>query len=121
MSKITYNAATGDTNCVVDQNADFTMTVTYTAPNGAPINLSGFTAEMMIRPGYADPAVITLTETSGITLGGSAGTVVVFTIAAQNSPLTANKSYVYDLVLTNSGAKTRLIAGSYFIDPGVTR
>ena len=122
MIKVTYNAATGQTNCQVDQNADFNMSVTYDDATGQPINLTLYSAKMQIRAGYSEPdAVITLTNGSGITLGGAAGTVGIKVTAAQNALLTGSKSYVYDLVLTSSSNVVRLVEGTYFIDPGVTR
>lgn len=122
MSKIVSVPSTGSVNLIVDQNADFTMVATYNDSSGQPVNLTGYTAAMMVRTGYNEPtAVISLTNTDGITLGGSAGTVTIFVSAARNSTLTGGKTYVYDLLLTKSGSVTRFLQGNYFVDPGVTR
>lgn len=122
MIKVTKNAATGETNIQVDQNADFNLSITYKDEAGDPINLTTYTGKMQIRTGYSEPdAVVTLTDGSGLTLGGAAGTIAVHVSAAQNAGLDGKRAYVYDLVLTNPSNQVRILEGIYFIDPGVTR
>ena len=36
-------------NATIDQGATWSVTVTYTDSNGAPINLTGYTAAMQVR------------------------------------------------------------------------
>lgn len=120
MSNVTQTSS-GDTNITADQNADFVMSILYKDSTGTPVNLTGNTAAMMLRPSYQDDVALSLSTGSGIVLGGSAGTIVVTVTAAQNGSLIGGKAYVYDLVLTAVTTKTRILQGTYFVDPGVTR
>jgi hypothetical protein len=84
---------------------------------------------MEIRQEYtSESALVTLTSaaggsgnTSGIALGGVAGTIVVVISDALTGALTAPATNVYDLELvTADGAVTRLIEGKATVSPGVT-
>ena len=64
----------------------------------SPVDLSGYTAQMAVRRGIGDTAaLITLTQASGITLGGAAGTIVLVIDDSENTfaPGTA----YFDLIL----------------------
>lgn len=96
--------------------------VLWSQSNGTPVNLTGYTARMQVRPQPGDGApILDLTSGSGITLGGSAGT-----IAATAPPATtrtfAPGEYVYDLELTSpTGVVTTIIAGQFVVYADVTR
>lgn len=88
------------------------------ADGTTPVNLTGYTALMQVRLNWTtpDPALLTLTETTGITLGGVLGTVVASPVAAQTALLPQGKSGVifgvYDLRLTSpEGEVSRLVEG----------
>jgi hypothetical protein len=82
-----------------------TFTVAYTSGNGS-LTLG------------ASP---TATLTAGLTLGGSAGTIVINITAAQTTALTSG-TYVYDLELTSGGGVvTRILEGKFVITPEVTQ
>jgi hypothetical protein len=58
---------------------------------------------------------------SGITLGGTAGTVAVVITSTQSAAIPAG-SYAYDLEITSSGNEvTRLIQGAFTVSGNVTR
>ena len=87
----------------------------------APVSLTGAQARMQLRTSYDAPtAAISLTQASGITLGGEAGTIVVALTDAQTAALPAGR-YVYDLELIETGKVTRLIEGVAICTPEVTR
>ena len=89
----------------------------------APVSLTGAQARMQLRTSYDAPtAAISLTQASGITLGGAAapGTIVVALTDAQTAALPAGR-YVYDLELIETGKVTRLIEGVAICTPEVTR
>lgn len=87
----------------------------------APVNLTGASARMQLRTSYDAPtAAISLTHTSGITLGGTAGTIEVSLTDVQTSALPAGR-YVYDLELVLNNEVTRLIEGVAVCTPEVTR
>ena len=102
------------------QGADFDYALTWSV-NGSPVNLTAYTARMQVRktPGAATP-VLSLTNGSGITLGGSAGTVLVAATAAQTDTIPAG-GYKYDLELVNGSSVTRLASGDFTVIAGVTK
>jgi len=116
-------------NIVVEQGATFSLTITYKDSDGELIDLTDTDARMEIRQEYtSETALVTLTSaaggsgnTSGIALGGAAGTIVVVISDALTGALTAPATNVYDLELvTADGAVTRLIEGKATVSPGVT-
>ena len=117
-------------NIVIEQGATFTLDITYKDSGGALIDLTNFDARMEVRTAYdASSALVTLTSasggsanTSGISLGGAAGTISVVISETATKALTAPASNVYDLELVASnGAITRLIEGKATVSPGVTQ
>lgn len=110
-------------NATIDQGATFTLQVTYKDENGAPINLTGYTAAMQIRQNYNDSAaLITLTSPSdGIVITGATGTINI-TISAEQTGSLDEGFYVYDLEITaTNNVITRLIQGQFTVSPEVTR
>lgn len=111
-----------DLNCY--QGANFDYTLTWKSA-GAPVNLTGYSARMQVRETYdAGSAVVNITLGTGITLGGTAGTIGLALTATQTAVLdgTPNKQYVYDLELqSGAGYVTRLVEGRFTVYPEVTR
>jgi hypothetical protein len=104
----------------VSQNETVKRTLTWTT-NGTAVDLTGYTAKMQVKWATTDAnALITLTDTSGITLGGSAGTIAITIPYATMQTIPAGYA-VYDLQLTSSGGEvTPLIAGDFKIRHEVT-
>jgi hypothetical protein len=76
---------------------------------------------MQVRASYSSAtAIISLTNGSGITLGGAAGTIQLSISAVTTAALTAG-TYVYDLELTYAGTVTRLLEGQFVVTPEVTQ
>jgi len=102
--------------------ADFDRTFTVTQ-GGTALNLTGYTAAMMVRDavdGTATP-LLSLTSGSGITLGGTAGTIAVAITNAQSAAIPAG-SYAYDLeIISGSSAITRILQGAVNVSGNVTR
>jgi hypothetical protein len=111
----------GTLNLTMYQGASWDYTLTWTT-SGSPVNLTNYTARMDVRVSHDAPhTVLELTSGSGITLGGTAGTILL-----EASPTTtagvASGQYVYDLELVSPGsAVTRLVEGTLVCDPEVTR
>lgn len=107
---------------VLEQGATFTRQLTWKDSAGGPVNLTGYTAKMQLRPSASSSVVLLeLTETSGITLGGAAGTIIIKITDEQTDTLAPGK-VKYDLKLTSpAGDDTRLLEGSLKITPAVTR
>jgi hypothetical protein len=110
-------------NINIEQGATFTRTITWKDSANVAINLTGYTARMQIRERVeSSTALVSLTNSSGITLGGAAGTVVITITATQTDALPNMKKGVYDLELVSAGGiVTRLLQGEVVVSPQVTR
>lgn len=113
----------------IDAGTDFAQSFELTDPmTGAPIDITGYTAQAQIRITYADKDPL-LTFTCAI--GNTNGTITI----SLAKTLTANLPFsrppnqcdqpikgVWDLLLTDTGPKTtRLVRGDVCIFPQVTR
>jgi hypothetical protein len=95
----------------------------YKAGDQTPINLTGFTARMQIRPKLAsDVVLLELSTTNGrLQLGGIAGTVTMLFAPATTTGVPWSRG-VYDLELTSpDGAVTRMLMGEITLSKEVTR
>jgi hypothetical protein len=111
-----------DLNCYQGANFDYTLTW---QSGGTAVNLTGYSARMQVRDSYdAGTAIVSLTNDTGITLGGTAGTIAIALTATQTAALdgTPNTQAIYDLELVSgAGYVTRLVEGRFYIYPEVTR
>ena len=115
--------AAGVYNFTIEQGATLTRTFTaYTDADATlPLDLTGYTARMKIRQDPSATVIISLTNGSGITLGGTAGTIIVVISAAVTTTLDDGYVYRYDLeLIAADGAVTRLVKGLITVDPEVT-
>jgi hypothetical protein len=104
--------------------ATFNYELTYIA-GGVPVDVTDFDARMQVRGTFTSPApVFDLTVGSGITLGGTAGTISL-TIPAEDSTaldIRTETPFVYDLELEDAeGTVLRLVEGKFTVYPEVTR
>ena len=104
------------------QGADFDQQFAVTQ-GGTALNWTSYTARMQVRE--AADATATLldlnTNGSGITLGGTAGTITVVVTSTQSAAIPSG-SFAYDLELVSSGNQvTRLLQGSFNVVGNVTR
>lgn len=108
---------------VIDQGADFFLTLEYKDSTGAPIDLTGFTAAMQLRLTTSSAvAAVSLTQAAGITITAITGTLAIRITAAQTGALDDSAKYDYDLEITSSaGVVTRLIQGVASVSSQVTR
>ena len=110
-------------NALIEQGEDFGITVFWKDDAGNSVDLTGFSAQMMIRQNYDDPypLVTVSSPSSGIVLGGTAGTVAISIPVSVTSALPSG-CVVYDLKMTDANGLTyRLLQGSINIVPSVTR
>lgn len=103
------------------QGETFDRTVTWEISDVA-VNVTGYTARLQVRKSHrSTSAVVSLTSSSGLTLGGSAGTIQIVISATATAALDAGR-YVYDLELVSAGgAVTRVLEGAFVLTPEVTR
>jgi hypothetical protein len=113
----------GKLRLTIEQGATWEVVLTW-GIDGAPVNLSGYSARMQARETHeATTTVLSLTSSpaAGITLGGALGTITLAMTATQTAALAAGK-YVYDLELVSTnGEVTRLVEGTLTVTPEVTR
>lgn len=105
-----------------DKGATFTQVIKWKDANKNLINLSGYTASMVIREKTtAASTVLTLSTTnSRISLGDADGTITL-TVSASDMGIDAGQ-YTYTLELTSpSGEVTRLLMGAFVVRPDVFR
>ena len=110
-------------NIIIDQGADWFYNVTYSQPDGTPVNLTGYTAAMQLRSFPNDPnAVLTLTSSAGITIDPLVGTLELHATNEQTAVIDEG-NYYYDLEITapGTGIITRLIQGLAEVSAEVTR
>lgn len=108
---------------VIEQGATFGKTLTLKDSSDALVNLTGYSAaEMDLRTNQDDSSIIkTLTAGSGITLGGSAGTVVLNISATDTANMSVGDG-VYDLRLTaGDGTISRILEGTFAVRGAVSR
>lgn len=98
-----------------------TFTVNFTIQNGNTLfDLTGYSATMTIRPFVgANTTTLVLTNGSGITLGGAAGTVAISISAATTADFEPSR-YAYDFMLDSGSVVTRLLEGKFIVTAGVT-
>jgi hypothetical protein len=110
-------------NIDVKQGATFQLTITWKDSAGTAIDLTGYTARAQARLTYdTSTTIFSLTSSSGITLGGAAGTIAIVIAAGTTATLAAPWSGVWDLELVSgAGIVTRLLEGTANVSPEVTR
>jgi hypothetical protein len=111
----------GRINFLCPQGSTFNKTVTYKV-GGVAVNLGGYSSKLQVRETHYDPdTIVSLTSGSGITLGGSAGTIGIL-ISASTTAAFAPGNWVYDLEIQSSGGIVdRILEGSFIVSPEVTR
>ena len=106
-------------NLFVDQDADFTTTVTVNDSTGSALDLTNYTALGMIRKTYQSSTATTFT--SSFVSPRTTGQITISLTDTQTAALESGR-YVYDLVITDaSGNKTRVVEGIATVNPRVSR
>lgn len=121
-------------NLTIEQGATWrdSYTLLQPAPTGTPIadmlpiDLTGYTARMQIRPDYASTTVLVelTTENARITITPAAGTIALYISDTDTSALAfADAPAVYDLELVPPapGDVIRLLRGTVTLSPEVTK
>jgi hypothetical protein len=110
----------GRYNITAYQGATYDLSLSWSI-GGTAVNLTNYTAAMQVREAYdATTPVLSLTNGSGITLGGTAGTIDISVSANTMGSIVAGQ-YLYDLELNSGSAITRLVQGIFNIEAQVTR
>ena len=119
----------GQLNLPVQQGDTYKLTLTWNNPpvgtaSPVPVDLTGCVANMQVRQNYGEPVLLALsssaltTNGSGLTLGGTAGTIVLLINPLDTQVL---QSGIYDIeVQFPDGSIQTPVGGSLSVNPGVT-
>lgn len=110
---ITETDPAGQYNIVCRQGDTFTRALTITT-NGTAYNLTNATATFTVRAAEDATIQLQLTNGSGITVGGTAGTATITATASQTSQIEAGV-YTYDLSVAAGSNITTFLAGNFTI------
>lgn len=116
-------AAVAEYDLEFNQGASYTKTFTWKDGNGVAVNLTSYTARMQVRQSISATEVLLelTTENGRLTLGGSAGTIVLTLTPAVTEAITWRRGR-YDLELVApDGAVTRFLEGQIVVSREVTR
>jgi len=106
-------------NLFIDQDADFTTTVTVNDSTGTALDLTNFTALAMLRKSYQSSSATTFT--SAFVSPRTTGQITISLTDTQTAALESGR-YVYDLVITDASSnKTRVVEGIATVNPSVSR
>lgn len=107
---------------IIEKGATWNPIITWQNNDGTAIDLTGYSARLQVRePVTASTTLISLTSGSGITLGGTAGTIALLLSATDTAALSFEKG-VYDLELVSGGGIVyRLLQGRVNVSSEVTR
>lgn len=108
-----------DTNFKIIQGDTLVLSVTYKDSLGAPINLSGYTAEFQVRdvPG-GRTVCATVDNTNGISIDSVNGKVTVTVPADLTKKFTIPKA-AYQLQINSGTVKTTLATGWFEVSKGI--
>jgi hypothetical protein len=111
----------GLVNFVCPQGSTFRRTLTYTLDE-LPVDLTGYSSRLQVREAYySEDPIVSLVSGSGITVGGSAGTIDILISASVTSEFPTG-THVYDLeIVSPSNIVDRLIEGTFNVTPEVTK
>ena len=98
-----------------------TLTLHLDADKTNQRDLSGFTAKLQVRIGEDEDVLLELTETDGLTLGGSAGTIQLVISATRTSGFDQDLMAKYHLEISNSGEVERLLSGYFQTDEEIVK
>jgi hypothetical protein len=107
-------------NLVCNQATTFNFVFTINI-NNVPLNLSGYTGVMTVRPfvGANTTTVVASTANGRMTLSGLSGNVSITIDATTTGAISAGR-YAYDLVLTSGSTVTRYLQGRFIVTGAVT-
>lgn len=104
-------------NIVIDQGADYELTVNIADANSSIITLGGFTGRAQLRKYYTSSSKYDF----NVAISANTGEVTL-TMSANTSAAIAAGRYVYDCILiSDTNTTSRILEGIVTINPRVTR
>ena len=108
-------------NLVCDQATTFNFQFQI-LNNQTPLNLTGYTGTMTVRPFVgASTTTVVASTANGLMVFDSANGRVTVTISATTTGAIAAGRYSYDLVLTSGATVTRYLEGKFIVTGAVTQ
>jgi len=105
----------------IEQGATWQRLIKWRDSDEALISNVGYSARMKIKADVNSTEVLSLTDASGIALGGANGEILI-TISKTQTAAISPGVYVYDLELESAGGVvTRLLQGRVDVIAEVTR
>lgn len=122
----------GKYNITIEQGATYTVEIQYKDSNSSPIDLTGYSGRMQIRPSIGSPTAYLCLSSSlqadgtGLNFSGSSGinppasgTIGIYISAVSSSALTFDEG-VYDLEIASGSFVARLLQGNVKLSKEVT-
>ena len=109
----------------IDAGAHYFLTVIWVDPDEVPIDMTGYSARMMLKNKYSDTTpLVSLTSASGITITPEEGVIEIVISDENTGTLATTKEGrgVYDLEVESAdGIVTRLLGGEWIASPETTK
>ena len=104
-------------NLIIDQGTTFSTDLSLKDDNGDPLNLSGFTANSVIKKWYTSQTSVPF----NVFINTHSGTITLELNANTSINLKSGR-YVYDVNVTemSSGSVSRVVEGIVTVTPSVT-
>lgn len=100
----------------LERGANENKVFIYKDSTGSAVNLTGYTASTIFLDKAGGATLLTLSSpSSGIVLGGAAGTITHSFTLSQVAALP--QKGVFRTKLTLSGITTRIVQGEFYVDP----
>lgn len=114
-------------NIAFEQGTPFELVYTWTDENDNPINVTGYTAQLIVATDLVNKTQILIFDSAGggtanttLTLGGTAGTFQATATAAATTAMTFITG-VYALIAQSAGGvQTKLLEGQCVVNPGLS-
>ena len=108
-------------NLVCDQATTFNFQFQI-LNDQVPLNLSGYTGTMTVRPFVgASTTTVVASTANGLMVFDAANGRVTVTLSATTTGAIAAGRYAYDLVLNSGGTVTRYLEGKFIVTGAVTQ
>lgn len=112
MSDFTIKGKALNVDMFIEVGATFDPVLTYSDADGNPIDNTDWTAMLEFRDPDENNVLDTLTDTTGIVLGGANGDITFNVTKAMNIEYDWPNNAVYDLFLNDGTKDYRIIWGS---------
>lgn len=107
----------------INKGATYRHQLVWKDSAGTPVNLTGCTGKLQVRPEHGDATVLLelTTISGGLTFGGALGTIDLY-VSDEASEQLLGEGGLYDLEIYHpNGDTTRLVEGEWPFRPEITK